>query len=299
MDTTDGRASSDRTGPGRPDDLRSLAALDAMGMLDEVDAAAFDRAFRDAVPSVQAEIRELQASVASDPAFLACSEEPSPDLKARTLARVMTEVDRDERTLAPIAHIGRTASRPGRAAGPVIDQQAFLNQAIELATARQDLRRFSRSSYYWRAATIALTAALTVAFVFQVTTRSFAERVAELALGAASTNQLLEAIGREGAGRDIELATALRGMRGVGGSGTGVALLAVNEASGHVTLVGLGLRARGNYIVRTAAGNVLPFTAQRANWSTEAYLSDAQLAAIRSGPVELVDVDSGDVVMSS
>ena len=160
MDTTEGHGTTDRFGPARAEDLRSLAALDAMGMLDEVDASAFDRAFRDSTPSVQAELRDLQASIAVDPAFLAASEEPAPDLKARTLARVMTEVERDESTLAPIAHIGRTAARPGRAAG--VGQEAFIAQAIELATVRQDLRRFTRSSYYWRAATIALTAAVTV-----------------------------------------------------------------------------------------------------------------------------------------
>lgn len=299
MDTTDGRGSSDWTGQGRTEGLRALASLDAMGMLDEVDAAAFDRTFRDSSPAVQAELRDLQAGIASDPAFLASGEAPSADLKARTIARVMTEVDRDEHTLAPIAHIGRTATRPARHASVATDREAFLAQAIELATVRQDVRRLSRSSYYWRAATVALTAALTVAFIFQVNTRSFAERVAELALGAASTEQLLESLGRDGAASDIERATMLRGLRGVEGSGAGVALLAVDEATGRVTLVGLGLRQRGNYALRTAAGDLLPFMAQRANWSTEGVLSAAELQAIRSGPISLVDVASGEVVMRS
>jgi hypothetical protein len=301
MDVSEGHGSSDRVGQGRPEDLRALASLDAMGMLDEVDAAAFDRAFRGALPSVQAELRELQAAVAVHPAFLAGSEEPSPDLKARTLARVMTEVDRDESTLAPIAHIGRTATRPGRMAAAVMDQEAVIAQAIELATTRQDLRRFTRSSYYWRAATIALTAALTVAFVFQVTTRSFAERVAELALGAASTDKLLSTIGHAGAGRDIESADWLRGMHACEGSGLGTGLLAANVRSGQMTVVFLGLEAGKSYelrhVVDGASRTVATFVAARANWTV--VLGDipaADFAELRSGSLELVDPEKNAVM---
>ncbi|MFM8816768.1 MAG: hypothetical protein ACKOHI_02620, partial [Phycisphaerales bacterium] len=110
MQFHDGGAPSDRAAAdgSRAPDLRAQAMLDALGMLDEVDAAQFDRAFRDAPPSVQSELRALQAEVAADPAFLSASDEaPAADLKVRTLARVMTEVDRQEADFAPIAHIGR------------------------------------------------------------------------------------------------------------------------------------------------------------------------------------------------
>ena len=299
MDTTEGHGTTDRFGPARAEDLRSLAALDAMGMLDEVDASAFDRAFRDATPSVQAELRDLQASIAVDPAFLAASEEPAPDLKARTLARVMTEVERDESTLAPIAHIGRTAARPGRAAG----QEAFIAQAIELATVRQDLRRFTRSSYYWRAATIALTAALTVAFVFQVTTRSFAERVAELALGAAATDKLLATIGHDGAGKDIERADWLRGMHGADGSGLGTGLLAADIEAGRLTAVFLGMRTGQTYelrhVVDGVSRTVATFVASRASWTVVLDgIGAGEFASLRAGTLELVDPEK-NVVMRS
>jgi hypothetical protein len=303
MDTTEGHGMPDRSGPGRTEDLRAAAALDAMGMLDEVDAAAFDRAFRDALPSVQSELRDLQASIVVDPAFLAASEEPSPDLKARTMARVMTEIERDESTLAPIAHIGRTARRPGRASVAVVDQEGLISQAIELATMRQDLRRFTRSSYYWRAATIALTAALTVAFVFQVTTRSFAERVAELALGAASTDKLLATIGHAGARRDIESADWLRGMHGCDGSGLGTGLLAANVKSGQVTVVFLGLETGRSYelrhVVDGSPRTVATFVAARANWTVVlGDISADEFAALRAGSFELVDPEK-NVVMRS
>ncbi|MFM8784960.1 MAG: hypothetical protein ACKOFI_07385, partial [Phycisphaerales bacterium] len=112
--------------------------LDALGMLDEVDAAQFDRAFRDAPPSVQSELRALQAEVAADPAFLSASDElPPADLKVRTLARVMTEVDRQEADFAPIAHIGRTATRGSRRSVSSIDANDLVQQAMDLAVARQ------------------------------------------------------------------------------------------------------------------------------------------------------------------
>ena len=45
----------------RQTDLRGQAVLDAMGLLDEVESAQFERAFRDAPPSVQADLRAVQA----------------------------------------------------------------------------------------------------------------------------------------------------------------------------------------------------------------------------------------------
>lgn len=306
MHRTDGTNSGDRPGAegGRGADLRALAALDAMGMLDAVDAAEFDRAFRDAVPSLQAELRELQASVASDPAFLAAdAEEPAADLKARTIARVMTNVERQEEQFAPIAHIGRTAARAERRPVRSIDAHELVEQAMELAALRKDAERFSRSSYYWRAAAIALTAALTVALIFQGTTSTFAQKVTEIALGTASSEDLLKALGREGAREAIEQADVLRGIRAADGSGLGAAVLAVDLAAGRVTVVGLGLKAGASYSVRhVAEGGTMTeigtFVAHRASWSAEFAMPGFDLKSLGGGSIELVDGD-GTVVMRS
>lgn len=306
MQRTDGTNSGDRPTAegGRGTDLRSMASLDAMGMLDAVDAAEFDRAFRDAVPSLQAELRELQASIAADPAFLAASaEEPASDLKARTIARVMTNVERQEEQFAPIAHIGRTAARAERRPVRSIDAHELVEQAMELAALRKDAERFSRSSYYWRAAAIALTAALTVALIFQGTTSTFAQKVTEIALGTASSEDLLKALGREGAREAIEQADVLRGIRAADGSGLGAAVLAVDLAAGRVTVVGLGLKAGSSYSVRHVAegGTVTElgtFVAHRASWSAEFAVPGMDLKSLGGGSIELVDGD-GTVVMRS
>ena len=44
----------------RQTDLRGQAVLDALGLLDEVESAQFERAFHEAPPSVQADLRAVQ-----------------------------------------------------------------------------------------------------------------------------------------------------------------------------------------------------------------------------------------------
>ena len=279
---------------GRGGDLRSLAVLDAMGMLDEVDASEFDRAFRDASPSVQAELRDLQASVAADPAFLASNEEPPADLKVRTLARVMTDVERQDARFAPIALIGRTA-RARQNLAPAADAR---EHALEVSVLRKDVERFSRSSYAWRAAAIALAAALTVALVFQLSVRSFASTIAAYALGSASTQSMLEALGKPGADRRIESAAVSRGICGTRGSAT----VAV-DADGTCTLLASSLRPGEDYRLRLvddlgAVTYLHSFKALRTCWVAEFGLGGVPQQAFARGRIELVD-SSGAVVMRS
>ncbi|MFM9170627.1 MAG: hypothetical protein ACKOTD_11070, partial [Phycisphaerales bacterium] len=224
--------------------------LDALGMLDEVDAAQFDRAFRDAPASVQSELRALQAEVAADPAFLSASDEaPAADLKVRTLARVMTEVDRQEADFAPIAHIGRTATRGARRSVGSIDANDLVQQAMDLAVARADSDRFARSSRVWRAAAFALMAALVAALVFQVSTQSLAARITEYALGAASPRQIFDTLDHPGALSRMERAVFYRGLSAGTGAG-GTVTLAVDGAARKVLVVGLGLEVGGQYTLR-------------------------------------------------
>ncbi|MBM4098982.1 MAG: hypothetical protein FJ260_03375 [Planctomycetes bacterium] len=307
MNQYGGNNSGDRSAGDRARgaDLRAEAMLDAMGMLDEVDAAAFERSFRDATPAVQAELRELQAAVSADPAFLSNNEdEPPAGLKARTMARVMTAIDRQDDDFAPIAHIGRTATlaqrRRMRAAGA-----AGIGEAVELAGLRSDLDAFVRSSYRWRAAAIALSAALVVALVFQVSSNAFVGRVTEVVFGGATPLQMLAAIGSEDAGLRIERATYRRGVAGIPGKGPAAGLgsmtLAVSEPDRVLTCVGLGLEVRGRYTVRHVADDdtvteLGSFVANGANWAYEGQLPDGAAGRFRSGRIEVVDA-AGDVVM--
>jgi len=279
----------------RQTDLRGQAVLDAMGLLDEVESAQFERAFHDAPPSVQADLRAVQAAVAVDPAFLA-EGDPSPDLRLKTLARVMTAVEQQEVQFAPIAQIGRTAGRAERRPVRSIDANELVEQAMELSALRKDVERFTRSSYYWRAAAIALTAALTVALVFEVTTSQLALRITQYALGSATPAQVFESMDHPGALRAFEKASFLRGIAGAAGSAT----IATDLSSKKSLMLAIGLDAGGEYVLehRSETGFVTPladFVAQRGIWGVEI---DTGAELLNTGTLVLRD-KAGNVVMTS
>jgi len=279
----------------RQTDLRGQAVLDALGLLDEVESAQFERAFRDAPPSVQADLRAVQAAVAVDPAFLADGE-PSPDLRLKTLARVMTAVEQQEVQFAPIAQIGRTSARTERRPVRSIDANELVEQAMELSALRKDVERFTRSSYYWRAAAIALTAALTVALVFEVTTSQLALRITQYALGSATPAQVFESMDHPGALRAFEKASFLRGIAGAGGSAT----IATDLANKKSLMLAIGLDAGSKYVLehRSETGFVTPladFVAQRGIWGVEI---DLGADLLKTGTLMLRD-EAGNVVMTS
>ena len=306
MQFNDGNNYSDRMTPeaGRGPDLRALAVLDALGLLDDVDAAQFDRAFRDSPAALQAELRVIQAAAVVDPAFLA-TEEPSPELKLQTLTRVMTAVEQQESQFAPIALIGRMASRGGRRVARSVDTTDLVEKAMELAILRKDVERFTVSSYYWRAASIALTAALTVALVFQLLNSGFALKVSEYALGKASPNQIFESLDHPGALARFERASFLRGLSSKDVTPTtesGTLTLAVDTNDGIVMGIAIGVKT-GKYTLRHRSDlnvitDIAQFEAVHGIWGAEFKIALDDACLLNSGTIELVD-STDKVVMSS
>jgi hypothetical protein len=306
MQFNDGNNYSDRMTPeaGRGPDLRALAVLDALGLLDDVDAAQFDRAFRDSPAALQAELRVIQAAAVADPAFLA-TEEPSPELKLQTLTRVMTAVEQQESQFAPIALIGRMVSRGSRRVARSVDTKDLVEQAMELAVLRKDVERFTVSAYYWRAASIALTAALTVALVFQLNNSSFALKVSEYALGNASPKQIFESMDHPGALARFGRASFLRGLSSKDVTATtesGTLTLAVDTTNGTLMGIAIGVKT-GKYTLRHRSDlNVITtvgtFVAVHGIWGAEFKLALDNAGLLKFGTMELVDSD-GKVVMSS
>ena len=306
MQFNDGNNYSDRMTPeaGRGPDLRALAVLDALGLLDDVDAAQFDRAFRDSPAALQAELRVIQAAAVADPAFLA-TEEPSPELKLQTLTRVMTAIEQQESQFAPIALIGRMASRGSRRVARSVDTKDLVEQAMELAVLRKDVERFTVSSYYWRAASIALTAALTVALVFQLLNSGFALKVSEYALGNASPKQIFQSLDHPGALARFERASFLRGLSSKDVTATtesGTLTLAVDTTNGTLMGIAIGVKT-GKYTLRHRSDlNVITtvgtFVAVHGIWGAEFKLALDNAGLLKFGTMELVDSD-GSVVMSS
>jgi hypothetical protein len=68
-------------------ELMEQAHLDALGLLDPAEQAAFERAFAAAPPALKSQVREEQARIAGAETLLP-DVEPSPDLRDRVLAAV-------------------------------------------------------------------------------------------------------------------------------------------------------------------------------------------------------------------
>ena len=138
------------TPPSNPmtrDELLELAALDAMGLLDEYETALYNRSFHLAPPAVQDEVKDVQAAVATNPPLLP-DVTPPTDLRQRVLTAVAEAAGSDSLDLAPIAAIGRNVTpTPTR---------------IENAPSRS----LTATGQVWRAAAFLLAATLLVGLYF-------------------------------------------------------------------------------------------------------------------------------------
>lgn len=157
------------------EELLELAALDAFGLLDEIEAELYTRSFHNAPAAVQDELVHLQAELASDPTLLS-PEDPDPSLRDRVLEAVHRAIEQETTALAPIAQIGRRRPRAADVAG-----------FIGLGAAGQ----------FWRAATFTLAAMVVVVIYFWADARDTANNIAELALSNGTSEQLNEWLGRD------------------------------------------------------------------------------------------------------
>ncbi|MHC5007150.1 MAG: hypothetical protein ACYTGF_07315, partial [Planctomycetota bacterium] len=140
-------------------ELLELAALDALGLLDEFEAAYYTRSFHDAPATVQDEIKRIQAELTADQRLLP-GDEPDPGLRERVLKAVAQAIERDESRLAPLATIGRRRSGEHRRAG------------------RFHLRA---SGQFWRAACFVVAGVAVVFALFWVQAQNYVNALSEIA----------------------------------------------------------------------------------------------------------------------
>ena len=171
----------------RREELIEQASLDALGLLDEFEAAHYARSFHAAPASVQEEVRRIQAAVATDGALLA-DEQPAPDLRDRVLGAVQAAVDEEARQLKPIATIGSRAMRRD-----AVD--AATAEAIERERMNLRLQMTQRTVSLWRAASVGLAASLVAALVWVNAFRSGMDRIEQLVQNNATAQQVEEALG--------------------------------------------------------------------------------------------------------
>jgi hypothetical protein len=140
-------------------ELLELAALDALGLLDEFEAAYYTRSFHDAPATVQDEIKRVQAELAADQRVLP-GDEPDPGLRERVLRAVAQASERDEARLAPLATIGR------RRAGEPRHEGRFHLRA---------------SGQFWRAACFVVAGVAVVFALFWVQAQNYVNALSEIA----------------------------------------------------------------------------------------------------------------------
>src|SRR5262245_51548696 len=99
-------------------ELLELAALDALGLLDEAERDAFDRAFRAAPPALQAQIRREQTRIAGDDSLLP-KIEPPMGLKARVLAAWREAVEAVSNRSPARRLVGALTLMPSRGVSPL------------------------------------------------------------------------------------------------------------------------------------------------------------------------------------
>ncbi len=146
--------------PMTPRQLLELASLDALGLLDDVESAAYTRSFHDAPATVQDEVLRLQGEIANDHLLLP-GEEPDPELRERVLKAVADALARDD-SLAPLARIGRQQRTTDRN----IDGRVHLGG----------------SGQFWRAASFALAGVSLIMAYFMAMGRQASDEVAAAAL---------------------------------------------------------------------------------------------------------------------
>lgn len=283
------------------DELKQSALFEVFGALDPQSAAQFDRDFREVPTSVQGDLQHIQAEAVVDPAFHG-SEEPAASLRARTIAAVMTAVETRETDLAPIAQIGGPARRrAGRTPVRSIDATELMQQAVATATAKAESVRFARSAYWWRAASLALIAALIVTMYFERQATLWGQRVGEGALQRLSRADMLDMLGEIGLREMAERADVVRGMHAVASDGLGSATLLIDSHADRCMLLTMGLRPGETYTLRVmgedgrrvTVGSITPLE------SLAAVALDRGLAALVAvGQIELRD-SRGRIVLST
>ena len=241
---------SDGTNISR-EELLELATADALGVIDEVDSARFERAFAASVPSLQAEVRALQDRIAVDPNLLSTEQAPA-SLRLKTLAHVAAA--REEHAAPPIATIGPARPVGSRASGTrqQIDRDALVREILE----RTALER-RPTQHVWRAAALFLFAALVVALYFESQQRATSARLMDF-VDRKLVDEAMQAVASATAGFDFAQSRELAVLDAAGNRAKLVRAY-LDESSGRVCVVGFGFNATGRHVsVSHASGTKGP-----------------------------------------
>ena len=255
------------------EELLELATADALGVIDEVDSARFERAFAASAPSLQAEIRALQDRIAVDPSFLS-GEQPPASLRLKTLARVAAV--REEQAAPPIATIG-----PARAAGSrqLIDREALVREILE----RTALER-RPTQHIWRAAALFLFAALVVALYFESQQRATSARLMDF-VDRTLVDEARQAVAEATVGFDFAHARELA-VLDAGGNRAKLVRAYLEESTGRVCVVGFGFDASGKHVSVSKDGTELALASGRTSSLASSVVQERGFAVLFDRPAD-------------
>jgi len=234
----------------RRDELIEQASLDALGLLDEFEAEHYAKSFQAASPSVQEEIRNLQAAIASDESLLG-DEMPPAGLRGRVLGAVQDAIEDEARELQPIASIGSKVRRTIVRAGASTSTHQI---AGEIQTAYQDsqVRTLHRTVSVWRAASVALAASLIVSLCWVIVIAKEALLVSQLAQNSSTKQELIDRLGTSFE-TFLSAPSKVRALAPIIATQRVAAVLMTDEKSGDGYLAAFGLQMNMVYTVRMVA----------------------------------------------
>lgn len=269
-------------------DLLHLAELEAHGVIEPVEEARLQKLFDAAQPSLQAEVRALQESIAVDPT-LRSSEHPPESLRLRTLARVAQAIEEESAAAAPIATIGpkSAGSRDQSSVRDAVSADAARWIIEGIARERDRLRTVRQP--YWRAAAFFLLAALSVSVYFNWSYVAVSEKLAKFAIAEVVDSEMRE-IASSIAGFDFGRARHVDLMR-MHESGKGHVEIFTDPDSGRVAVLGVGFEIGDalEVVIRDPEGGV-PYTHQfRVTASGFGKICEVPAAMARAGIVEIRD----------
>jgi hypothetical protein len=233
----------------RREELIEQASLDALGLLDAFEAAHYAKSFHAAPASVQEEIRQLQAEIATDASLLS-DEEPPAGLRGRVMGAVMDSIEHETRELQPIATIGSRARRVAATGATATDIAGVVRDE------RMNIqhRSMQRSVAVWRAASVALAASLLGSFLWLNVITHEAMSIAQLAQGQATQAQLIEMLGSDYATFSGNKTMKIRSLAALAGQAS-AAIMYCDPDTGDGYLVSFGLAQVGTYTVRSVDAN--------------------------------------------
>ncbi len=243
--------------PMSREELLEMAPLDAFGLLDDFEAALFNRSFHHAPASVQAEIRSLQADLAESAAFVS-PEEPRGLLRQKVLIRVAEEVEDAAEALKPLATIGSQQPLVGSGASNAIavrissappSQNETMRELVAEIRSRSSGGVRDRTTPYWRAAAFFLAAGLVASLYFLTSTMRTAERIAQLAQQQVLREQLRQLV--PNLNDFVYRNSHIRSLTSADSAVNGAATLYVDRDNHRALIIALGLSdSKGPFTLR-------------------------------------------------